>query len=451
MQTRPSNEYLNRDLLHYQPVSAHLYSSVSNLGMTLHKSSSEEAWHGHLVRAVATVSIVAGYTCNSLIALVEGVAAFLIANVGLIIHAAIYSRSEMLQKHCVKMIAYAYQSFALLGLQGYAVYNHELPNSFFTQALKDQGIYIVSALAAHVSYGSAFDYFADRENLLEHQAVAIAREGGLPAVRTIITALSHDFDYNNNQFQDSFRSAIANFGDLETQLQSLPEFTWERLTDQDYRQQVIRVIYDYLIANQLIRHIEGDEEFYTFNEIHQQDTLYQNTLKGIIKGAFADLYKNPDYVIHFDDNKNEKERTVEQGRENMEAFSGEMVVALANYAQLKELESEQIFCPEEFGDKGIQSLCKERYQIIVKAKNLLKTLSEKERGQLVMVLIKGLEGQESNDFKTLYKLILEASGQIYQGKLMHQLGYDKNGVQTTLCQYQKVIQEAIEELTEQQA
>jgi hypothetical protein len=104
------------------------------------------------------------------------------------------------------------------------------------------------------------------------------------------------------------------------------------------------------------------------------------------------------------------------------------MIPIANFAQLKEIENDQIICPENFLAHDMQKY-NERSPIIKKSREDLKKLTPQEKNFLSHWLLKtgdykieeqGLSEEKLVLIQTLYKDICTLSGDLYQGNLLSQ-------------------------------
>ncbi len=163
------------------------------------------------------------------------------------------------------------------------------------------------------------------------------------------------------------------------------------------------------------------------NNNYKIDRTYQNQIKDLIKNSFLELHDKSDLAKMLSDKDIKPEEAQKNGQEKLEAFHA--VNPLANYVQLKELES-SIECPKEFTSSSLHALNTRHDKVEAARKQLRElNLNDKERGILVEKLLRGgdfdvkaqgLDEKRADLFQKLCNDIGDLSIDLYKGPLTSQ-------------------------------
>jgi len=432
-----NNSYLNTNLLHFRPVSAHLYSGIRGFGTLVHHNVSQKNLPGRVVCLAAKGVVYTGYLANSLVALVESTAFCAIGLTAAALHALTKGKSEILQKCTIKCLAYSMHSFLTFSTQAFLMYKRMLPEYQIITALHSHVHLILSALASQAILGAIFNPLAGRPqskaalpNLLIESFPGLSRD--------VRSAMVSDFKSHVNG------THLANMPNIEQHRETVRNFTLSQLSNFEYRLQLINLVKDYLeFMGVAVPQGPGAGNNVILNSLGQDDKKYQTHLEKLIKETTIEIYQSKELAACFAEEGKEGD-PVELGQSNLESFYGEIFVPLSNYTQLKELELENNACPALFNNRDLQQY-KERKVQIDAVRTLLKELPKEHRDILVKKLLKGssfdankalenlsienpLEPEalkiQQDIIKKAYFDISALATPLHQGKLMSQLTID---------------------------
>lgn len=501
-------EYLNQNNLHFAPISARVFSGVRFVATAIHQCGSTTSWHGHIFRGLSKGIVVLGFTINTPIALVEVIATLSIGLLASIVHVLTKARYPMLQKYTIKCLAYCINSAAVGFAQIYGVITLRFPTSHTWNAIGTHLIYLGSAAFIHLLFGSCFDHIAGRN--------PEDRNAQVPAIDRILTfswehaqeSVLHDVmsgmerDFGVSQVLRNFANipSLQRFYQAYPQHQSLlREFQVSRLTDENYRENLLAALIDIGMHYHLLERTPGNQLEVIVNVHDERIKNYQKHMQECIKRAYKDIHSNVEFCHFLGDDPPEigkkallPSEKVAQGRERLGYCDHSAVLPLVYLAQLNELGGDDV-CPVRFTDPSRPNENHElrvydsRADSITAARKLLKgfytTAGKKlldpkvkeERARLKRILISklmygssydkeigkrietvrkdfGLTTDQDAKIKPLIKTVTELAGQLHQGKLMSQLTVNiRNGEFSGNNLFTKAVQEVYAEISAQEA
>ncbi|WP_068466802.1 hypothetical protein [Candidatus Protochlamydia phocaeensis] len=450
------------DYTHLTPVSTYVFSGFRYIAIQLHQNASPTQWHGSALRGISKAVAVAGYCLNMPIALAETAVGLSAATIGIGLHLLTGARSETLQRYTLKSIAYTFNSLGNLLLQLIFLGKLRFPEYHTHTAILNQANYLLCGLSTQLVGGYIFDQMAGRnpvnrglngeENPLPP---SLLRTGYLLAqqipstLREIITGIDRDFNHHRQYLVESsvlqsFLNAHPEYGEL------IRSFTFSRLAEADYRQQISRMVTDFFTHQQMLRPADpvatANTEF-VISTNQASDDEYRNQLQTFVKNGVKEIYQTPELVSCLGENE-------QAGKEALEGFYPEVYLPIAHYAQLKELESD-LTCPNTFGSNDLRSY-NERRQKLEEAQRELRALSSEEKDYLIKKLLNSdytSEQSFSEESKAriqhLYNAIGSLGGSLHQGKLMSQLTVNigtGNQLFSSQNLFQKAYQDALQEV-----
>jgi hypothetical protein len=452
------------DLLHIKPLCHQFCRSITYIGTQLQQKYPQNP---HALR-FAKVVVATGYILNTLIATVEFVAALSLATLALTINTIIRSRSEWFQKMTLKICAYCINIVFVGGIQIVCLYKRFFSPYHTFNALVNHGAHIASAVASQTLLGYTFDQWVDRNPINNEQN----SPSHLRTIRIFIETLP-------GLIIDAANSAVLDFArhiqnnrqqhDIENYLQRHPDyaalinqFTLERVrTDEAYRLSLLNILGSFLaeagIFQRILGSIQGGDSQQVYGvSRHPADMKYKEELVKIVKESYLELYYDPALIISLnreseediqkilneknkdeinellkqamkelkeskDDEKNDEginkllKQAIKNGREQLEVLAFE---ELANFAQLKEIEKEEMLCPEKFHDRALEEV-KDRFKLLMEVRECLRDLkknesNKKEWKELRPILVEKLLKLDKFDILSLKNLDMGQATQLHE-------------------------------------
>jgi len=460
-----NNSYLNTNLLHIRPISAHLFSGILGFGTFVHQNVSNERLPGKVVCFAAKAVVYTGYLANSILALVESVAIFAIGLTAATFHALTKGKSEILQKYTIKCFAYSINSFLTLATQVFLAHNRVFPKYQFMTTLHAHAHLVISALASQAIWGGIFNHLAGRPK--SPVALVNILSESLPTLTVdMVSAIARDFNLHLNGVH------LNSMPNIQQHRQTVSNFTFTRLLNLEYRQQLINLSRDYLqftgvVLPQAQGAVTVDSNIFILNSLGSDDKKYQAHLEKLTKEATIEAYQNKDLVACFAE-EGEQGDPVELGQTALEGFYPEIYIPLTNYTQLKELELENNSCPAKFISRELLPY-QDRKLKIDAARIMLQKLPKEHKDILVKKLLKGSSFDANKALENLsiektlkpeelkiqqgaiqkaYLDISALASPLHQGKLMSQLTMDLHNLNASSNNlFQGAIQKGIAEAT----
>lgn len=438
-----------RNLLHFKPLSHQICRGLTFIGTCLQQSENPETKWAKFKIGLAQGIVGVGYALNTVVAVIESIAALTFSILALSLHAITRARSTMLQKFTLKLCAYSIHSIGVTGLQIYCLKKGFFSKYHTLNAAANHSMHAISAIMSQfIGYG--FDRWAGRNPASNDQRPS-------PSVIRIIRIL---IELAPAILNDITRGAARDFAvhlrdnqnnpDLQVFLQNNPNYTeilqrfnyGEVRSNALYRGQILQLIGNYFIQAGILRRFSANlnerpmaspaqapEQIQVFGiNNNEKDRNYQIELTVLIKKTFIDLYYNEDLISMLSDDKTKPQKEqVEEGRDNLETLFGDAATKFAHYVQYQELQS-PIQCPETFAAHELQPY-NNRYELIKDAKKRLETLSPEEDKILVEMLLKtaefdlnacGLKDERKAFIQKLYTDIGVLDNQLHHGKLLAQ-------------------------------
>lgn len=425
---------LNTDVLHVKPISHQICRGITYLGTTLQQSANPNHPHGQIRIGFAKGIVATGYVLNTIIALVESIAALTFAALALSLHAATKGRSTLIQKITLKMCAYYINTLLIATTQIVCLKKGKFSRHHTLNAAANHAIHATAALAAQF-VGFYFDERTGRNPVNDDRippaiirALRVIIEIAPTAFFDISTGAARDFAVHirNNKNNPSFQVFLRNNPNYE---QTLNRFNFTRLLNDQYRAELFQLLGDYLVEigilnNQVSLRVNQINAFAVSN--NDNDRNYQNSLKDLIKKSCLELHDNPKLARMLSKEK-EEAAAIEDGRDQLTSFLPAPILPLAHYAQLKELQS-AVACPAAFAAKDLQSF-NNRHQLIKNARDRLSQLTVDENQILIEMLLKTgsfeikdqkLTANRIAFIQSLFNDIGTLAGPLHQGLLLSQ-------------------------------
>ena len=227
--------------------------------------------------------------------------------------------------------------------------------------------------------------------------------------------------------------------------------TLDTLVNRERRTQWIRQFVDALVARGVIpAPVAGEEHIVRLNTLALNEADYQKHLLATVKLAWLEIY-NTDSLVQCMSEKNVPiSERVNNGKEALTSFGSNTYIPLANYAQYKELLSDEIKCPAAFESRDLRQY-DSRLQKLQEAKTKLSALNQAQNLTLVNKLLLGDDFnlatsghtlEEQAAIQILFKAIGDLAGTLHQGKLMSQAAIN---VSTGEADYRNLFQLACQE------
>ncbi len=448
----PNDEYLSTGVLHFQPISAHLFRSINNVGIMCYSSVCPDAWHGRVVRAIAYGSTIGLRVFTSVIAVAEAAGSLAIALLATVAHTISGARFEFLQKHTVKVWAYCIQSVALVWMQIHLLRTDPLFKQYTPAFLSHQILYFGAAAAAQLVFGSWFDSLAGKAAADSDLPLAIRRllrlvpEGAEMFIDGLLAAFRDDLGLQLEFDHLRIREFLEQRPEHRAALSNM---SFNNILDSSYRQRLWAIFRDFVVFIRIGEPDGEDPTVFVLNSHAPKDAEYQQHLKNQVKQAFIDLYTDNTLVSYLTEQKSEA-----AGRELMDCFDADIYVPLACFAQLKELSIPDVHCPTAFSSERLQGY-NGRIQEITEARAQLKSLTAPEYETLTKKILQtrrfifddDVSEESRNKVNALFNKLTTLAEHLHQGTLMSESTIDITDMSASSRNlFQKGCQEALEEI-----
>lgn len=443
----PDPEYKN--LLHPKPLCHRFYNGMNTLGTTVDQNVNKACWHGKVLMVITKGILATGYCLNMVIGVVEVIAALSFFLPTFILSNSTFNKT--------KVLSYGQNAIIILHQLKRSLSSRKIISKYHSlNAISSHAIHIMAALYAQRLFFEYKNQFNDQVYPREFiKAIRILIESSSLTAQDIRKAAVRDLALGNRirnnediLLRDLLqvnlnRNLQAFLQDNPHQRAILNQFTFDRfLHDQVYSRELLNLLGIHKIFNEAFNdcapggpfniHVLFDPDRYIAFDLPQRpvqaplepdqvygaiqnenDKNYQNALKDLIKKSFIELHDHPALLVRMLSNKKDEAESIKDGREELITFSATQQVA--NYAQLKELES-LVACPKKFETENLQQY-NNRYELLQEAKALLNKLRKKEKQILVEKLLRmgdfDLDAQGlSEDRKKIVQELFNAIGNL---------------------------------------
>jgi hypothetical protein len=432
------DEYLSENLLHFKPISAHIFAGISFATTSLYQSGSSTTLSGRAVRNLAHLIAASCFLLNSFVAIAEAAGSLALALILSTAHAINGANSQLLQKICVKTWGYSLHSFSILGIQLYYIYQKTFSGYLTSNSLITHGSHLLSAAGAQLSFGRLFDHIAARAPASQESSsfatlrtIRVFTENGHHTLYDLISSIQSDF--GQLDVLEELRGHVQNSSLFSNFIQQHPihqtvlqDLTLHNLGQDDYTARLSAMTSDFLQFSRAANP-DGQNEAVLILNTTTQEVSSQQQLKEQIKTAFKELHASDTLASYLSETGNSQE-----GKDALEGFFPHIYIPLAHYAELKELEAEENSCPSQFASNNLRQY-NERHEEIAEARALFSKLSTDEKSILVKKLLQGssfafkAQGEEAavsievqKQIDELFSKIGKLAGALHQGTLMSQ-------------------------------
>jgi hypothetical protein len=404
-----SLSYLHENNLHFKPISAHLARCAAWASVELNKSASETRWHGHVVRALAKVTLAGGFCAALPIAAIEMLALGLISGLGIAIDYYLCGGGcEFLQKHSLIFLSYAINSLGAFVLLRAMLKKIPTLRSHSMVALYDWGARFCAAAMTQIQIGGWMDRSAGRNNE--------------PRILNLLFETLPEFGQDMvHQIQNDLGVRLPELPALQEYLSRHPEDRRfiEEFDFHDLHQAA--AFAQRFLADARLVHINRDDPLRFELFVNPQGVAdYQEHVAQLLKGAFLELHNTPALSQH-----------LEGGAQSLAEMQASIFTPLSAYTVYKELRQE-IQCPEQLA---------ERRQRLLAAKAAVDGLSDEDRNTLVQRIL-GAEVSETAQVHEAYLKINQLAPDLYHGPLLKKPVLDVNHMQMEVDLFQRSLQEA---------
>lgn len=436
---------------HFTPASAHLFFGISSSTTQISQNRPNHYWQGRLCTAIAEAIVVAGYACNSVIALAEVIGALAIAIVCSTGYLVLGSTSDLLHRYAVKSWGYSTHSACILVFQIFLLRNRMPIEHHSLNRFLSHGAYLFSStLGAHLAsklYLSLFQGFDLPYSLVYPEAKEEDAEF------TAFTSAAHAF-IQNGPLTDLLGALDRDFGEGATAAQYSQQLQTQSLVTffehyPEHRAVLSMLNFDDAIkmfeseSRMRIRNMASDFVHFSYHPNSygssiEQEKVYQRCLQTHVREAVQRVRVDPVLLSYLSETE-----SPEDGKEALEGFWPQVYVPLAHYAQFCELVANDIECPAEFSNERLK-VYNTRRQELLAAKAQVAGFSEHEKAELVRKLlsVKDYEPQVSVETQSqitrLLDLMHKLAAALHQGTLMSEYS-DAEFVNL----FQKAYQEAL--------
>lgn len=427
-----------QDLLHVKPLSHQIFRFVNYAGVKMQQAANPDKWHGKLLTAFARGFMGVGYALNTVISTIEFIASLQFALISIFLNCVTKGRFKCLEKLTLKICAYSINTFVLSVIQYHCLKNCILSRHHSANALINHGIHVFSSIISQFAGQACFNrQQPQNNNLMVQKVLSIFIQAAPNFINDVAQGIGADFATHINRNQNNIN--IQNFIHANPEYErTIREISFANLRNADYRQRLAGIVTSYIantgalnigapvninLGNNQVRNgPNGVEQVYGLMN-NQTEKKYQEDILQSVEDSIVQVYKDEHLAILLSD---DAIPSVQNGRNNIESLI--CMIPIANFAQLKEIENDQIICPENFLAHDMQKY-NERSPLIKKCREDLKKLTPQEKNYLSQWLLKtgdykieeqGLSEEKLILIQTLYKDICTLSGDLYQGNLLSQ-------------------------------
>jgi len=389
-----------------KPLSGRLFYAISTGGTLAFQHSSHPFF-----RTIGQTIIAVGYVAGTVFALAE---ALTLLGIGLtvdLIHHATNRRFALLNTISLHAHSMSIHSATIVILQVLLLYKQAFSEYHSFNLLLAHTVH-------HISYPLLC--FAGRveQDYVLSSIKSFIQDG---ALLEILYSLRRDFrpDVSESEFRQrlnerSLQAFLHHYPEHRIPFQNRNIFS---IFDQEHRERWRRLVSDFV-----------DFQFQELPAVeveigNNRNRDYQNKLCGYIKSAFKEIYRD-DTLVNY----------VEGGRDAFDGFYPSIFVPLARYAELLELEDEEILCP--YNEEMMV-----RYSLIESCRNRLRHGFNRE------AVVRSLLTGETTT--SLEQDIGGLGGELHQGTLLTKSTFNINlgpNGRSDVKLFIKACQEALQEL-----
>lgn len=440
--------YLERNNLHFKPISARLTRGVIGASTAVMNSASETKWHGKVVRLIGKGTLLTGSVLSVPVALIELLSLTLIGTTGLAFNKLLYkNQSLFLQKHSLKSLSYALHSGTMV--VALLLLIRKLPHIhlYTVQALMDYTLYLGTAGAVQHWAGIYLDPLAGRDpDLAVTRPLYLLVDNYQMVGNDIVHQIQYDF---NITLRSEWRQTPA----LQAYLVNHPQdrefiasFDLRRMfTDRAYRGNAIDGVMRFLRESRVLNQANiSDGNLFDLNQATKQESDYQNHLANTLKEAFIEIHSDDTLSSYLDEEGS-------KGKERLEVIDAGIYTQLATYTQYKEILG-PLLCPSSFTTPNLRQY-NGRHQELLSLKTDLATFTEQQKVDLVRKILQGADFAVTDPVQVVYNKIGQLVSALTQGPLMTRVSLDlralDNGDQIMQSRnlFQNACQEAVAAVT----
>lgn len=426
-----TNEGLDKNLLHFRPISAKVMNLAGHGSVALKKILTNNQWNARTVSFLATASYVAGSVIAIPLALIEAVTLQAILGLGLMANALTNGKYASIKKFNTQCAAYSLESVVQMAITIARLVLNKVPQFSTEVTVCDHGIHLLTGAFAYFvnlaiqSQGKQEPELSRFRNERIPLFVPLILEGIQGAWKEMLQSLARDLGS-----EGTLEHIIERIGLSQESQNILREvfmnLELSRFTERGYLTSISHRLQPVLLEIQ--RSVGATEVGRTtvIGPQNRTEAKYQEHLIACTKEAVKRVYNDDRLAACFDEDKNQDIHIAARaGRDAIEGFYPGPTIPLASIAQLVEIEKFSVTdgtkCPENF--QGRLELYNDRHGKIKTLSEKLNQLTPEERLELVLRILRGSDYSvagiiHQEEFTELLKGIGELGGAIHQGNLM---------------------------------